>query len=320
MLLTSNCYNRLEAMPLDDLARRYADELLEAKRDELLAVQRQKSLESREFHSSHGLARSSNLVTSEGKIQAEFACRLSEARAETLLNAYELVGIPFDESALHEVTNEISAFIATQQRYAISNISRFVEQTFGGRATPDILACGTGAIETAMNSILAKITRDLRIRRYETVLDERKTRKVYAAGLGKEWDVFISHASEDKEEFARPLADALKRLGLRVWFDEATLKVGDSLRRAVDHGLANSRYGIVVLSHSFFNKKWPQDELDGLVASEVGGLKVILPVWHKITADEVRRYSPMLAGRLATSSDAGLEVVVSHLRVAMGLV
>jgi hypothetical protein len=128
-----------------------------------------------------------------------------------------------------------------------------------------------------------------------------------------EWDVFISHAWEDKESFARPLAQGLADFGLKVWFDECTLTVGDSLRRSIDQGLARSRFGIVVISRNFLQKEWPQKELDGLVAREVDGIKVILPVWHEITADEVRSYSPLLADRLAASSDKGLDHVIAEL-------
>ena len=79
------------------------------------------------------------------------------------------------------------------------------------------------------------------------------------------WDLFLSHASEDKEDVARPLHKLLVGKGLRVWYDEMTLSLGDSLRRKIDEGLANSRYGLVILSPSFFAKEWPQKELDGLV-------------------------------------------------------
>ncbi len=133
-----------------------------------------------------------------------------------------------------------------------------------------------------------------------------------------DWDVFISHAWEDKEALARPLAKALEEAGLRVWYDEFTLDVGDSLRRSIDRGLANSKYGIVILSPSFFRKEWPQKELDGLVARESHGEKVILPVWHNLTADEVRQYSLMLADRLAVSSSRGVEYVVAELLRATG--
>jgi formylglycine-generating enzyme required for sulfatase activity len=128
-----------------------------------------------------------------------------------------------------------------------------------------------------------------------------------------DWDVFISHAWEDKEAFARPLAKALEEKGLRVWYDEFTLTLGDSLRRSIDRGLAQSRYGVVILSPHFFAKEWPQKELDGLAAREAPGEKVILPVWHNITAERVREHSPTLADRVAVSSDRGIEHVVSEL-------
>lgn len=113
------------------------------------------------------------------------------------------------------------------------------------------------------------------------------------------YDAFISHASEDKEDIVRPIAQALDAMGLDIWFDEFELKVGDSLRQSIDRGLANSRYGIVVLSKAFFSKKWPQYELDGLTAREIDGKKVILPIWHNIDKAEVLKYSPSLADKVA---------------------
>lgn len=106
------------------------------------------------------------------------------------------------------------------------------------------------------------------------------------------YDLFISHASEDKEEFVRPLAEALQMQGIKVWYDEFTLRVGDSLRRSIDHGLRSSSYGTVILSSSFFAKNWPQYELDAMVAREMDGHKMILPIWHKVTKSEVLNFSP----------------------------
>ena len=133
-----------------------------------------------------------------------------------------------------------------------------------------------------------------------------------------EWDVFISHASEDKNGFVRPLADKLQSRGLKVWYDEQTLTLGDSLRRRIDEGLAKSRYGVVVLSPAFFAKAWPQNELDGLVARESSGRKVVLPLWHRLDRDDVARYSPILAGRLAASSANGIDFVVNEIQRAIG--
>lgn len=130
-----------------------------------------------------------------------------------------------------------------------------------------------------------------------------------AAPESAERDVFISHASEDKDAFARPLADALIAEGVTVWFDEYELRLGDRLRATIEDGLRRSRYGAVILSHNFFAKRWPQLELDGLFALEIGA-KRILPIWHRLTAEEVRKYSPILSERLAVSTDRGLDVVV----------
>ena len=115
-------------------------------------------------------------------------------------------------------------------------------------------------------------------------------------------DFFISHANEDKDSFVRDLARALEEGGASVWYDEFTLKIGDSLRREIDRGLANSRFGIVVLSTHFFAKEWTQRELDGLFALDGQGDKRILPIWHQITKDVVLRHSPMLADRVALNT------------------
>ena len=119
---------------------------------------------------------------------------------------------------------------------------------------------------------------------------------------GRTFDVFISHASEDKAEVVRPLAEALRAGGLSVWYDEFELKIGDSLRRKIDRGLASSRFGIVVLSQAFFGRGWPEYELDGLVTRAVSGDQILLPIWHNVTKREVVGYSPSLADRLARST------------------
>ncbi len=126
----------------------------------------------------------------------------------------------------------------------------------------------------------------------------------------KNWDVFISHATEDKDAVARPLADALIAAGLRVWYDEYTLKLGDRLRSAIDAGLRHSRFGVVVLSEAFFNKKWPRIELDELASLETYDETRILPIWHRVTRQQVSDYSAQLADRYAVASDNGLPHIV----------
>ncbi len=133
------------------------------------------------------------------------------------------------------------------------------------------------------------------------------------------YDLFICHASEDKDGFVRQLAIALVQAGWGVWYDELSLKVGDSLRRAIDRGLIEARHGIVVLSPSFFSKNWPSYELDGLVAKEmISGDKVIIPLWHGVESEEVASYSPPLSNRVALRSDMGMDLLVAKLAQAIG--
>ncbi len=120
--------------------------------------------------------------------------------------------------------------------------------------------------------------------------------------ISRQYDVFISHASEDKDEVVRPLAHALKQESLAVWYDEFELKIGDSLRRKIDRGLANSRFGIVVLSEAFFRKGWTNYELDGIVTRAVSNEQVLLPIWHNITKKAVIEYSPSLADKVGRST------------------
>ncbi|MEJ9280985.1 TIR domain-containing protein [Ureibacillus thermosphaericus] len=120
--------------------------------------------------------------------------------------------------------------------------------------------------------------------------------------LVAQYDVFISHASEDKEEFVRPLAERLIEEGLKVWYDEKKLTWGKPTRRSIDQGLANSRFGIVVLSEAFFNKAWTNYELNGLVARHLSGEDLILPIWHNVDYHDVMKFSPSLVDITALKS------------------
>ncbi|WP_441241018.1 toll/interleukin-1 receptor domain-containing protein [Tardiphaga sp. 768_D3_N2_1] len=121
--------------------------------------------------------------------------------------------------------------------------------------------------------------------------------------MPKRFDAFISHASEDKETFVRPLAEFLKNAGVEIWYDEFSLKVGDSLSRSIDKGLSRSKFGVVVLSEAFLKKRWTEYELSGLVAKEINGRKSIVPVWLNISKKDVIKFSPTLADKFSLMAD-----------------
>ena len=111
----------------------------------------------------------------------------------------------------------------------------------------------------------------------------------------KKYDVFISHASEDKDAIVRPLATMLERLSVRVWYDEFSLQLGDSLTASIDKGMRESRYGIVVLSSAFLAKRWTEYEYRSLMTREIDGERVILPLWYDVTKEDVKNFSLYLA-------------------------
>jgi hypothetical protein len=117
------------------------------------------------------------------------------------------------------------------------------------------------------------------------------------------YDLFISHASEDKRSLVQPLATALETLGVGIWYDDFALEAGDSLSRSIDRGLSDSRFGLVILSPSFLKKPWPERELRGLVSKELGRDKVIIPVWYKVSRDDILAFSLPLADQVAILAD-----------------
>ncbi len=270
-------------MPLDEIGRRYADSIYQRRLHEISGNEEQEITRLRNQHASRGSILSGNYIH----------------------DHYSLL--------------LMVSFCHSQQHNIIGSMTQVVRQTFGENTPPGTFDAVSNQIVSRIDAMICRLVCDLAIKRDETFLDNSRSKKAYAAALGKQWDAFICHASEDKKDFVDPFAHRLRESGLSVWYDVFSLKLGDSLRRKIDEGLAQSRYGIVVLSKHFFSKEWPQNELDGLMSREIAGTRVILPIWHNITAEEVRTNSPILSGRVAAKSEHGLEKVISEVREAMGL-
>lgn len=119
-----------------------------------------------------------------------------------------------------------------------------------------------------------------------------------------QYDVFVSHAWEDKESFVNEFVEELRKLNLKVWYDISQIKWGDSMRAKIDDGLKKSKFGVVVLSPNYIKegKYWTKAELDGLFQIESINGKTLLPVWHNLTKKEVMAYSPVIASKLAMTT------------------
>ncbi len=121
-------------------------------------------------------------------------------------------------------------------------------------------------------------------------------------GEQQPYDFFISHAWKDKEEFVDRFVENATAAGLRPWYDRFALQWGDSIRQKIDEGLRSSYFGVVVLSPNFFERPWPNYELDGILQRDLSGRGRLLPIWHRLTQDDVEKHAPSLAGRLALST------------------
>lgn len=127
-------------------------------------------------------------------------------------------------------------------------------------------------------------------------------------------DFFISHDSRDKNCVARPLYEELVKRGFKVWYDEYSLKIGDSLTESIEKGITESRHGILILSKNFLNnEKWAKNELQSLKTKQIfSDQKVILPVWHQITEEDLKE-NYWLLDKLGGNTNNGIEELVNKL-------
>jgi hypothetical protein len=126
---------------------------------------------------------------------------------------------------------------------------------------------------------------------------------------------FISHDSRDKDTLVRALVVEIAKHMCPVWYDEYSLKVGDSLRGSIEKGLKETKKCVVILSPNFLsNSGWGKAELDSIYTREIIERgNVMLPVWHNVDAKQVYEYSPRLADKVGLNSSLGVEELARRL-------
>lgn len=139
----------------------------------------------------------------------------------------------------------------------------------------------------------------------EVQLEHSKLKELYpllTVSSEEAYDVFISHASEDKESFVNLLVEELQKRGVKVWFDRKDITWGRSIRQSIDEGLKKSKFAIVVLSEFYIKKYWTNKEFNALfsLGSTLG--EFILPIWYNITPEKAQEFSPMLSDTMALKS------------------
>lgn len=215
--------------------------------------------------------------------------------------------INFSDSAedIKRKRDEVINFLKKQSENVNNQVREYNENL--NKSIKDIIAETTNKL-SRQSDILMQLGTPLRINNLENIKDITDVTHL-THKKQKQFDVFICHASEDKE-FVRNMAESLRDKGIEVWYDDFQLGWGDDLRPAIDNGLKNSKFGIVVFSKAFLaKKKWTEYELNALFSIEKIDKKVILPVWHDILRDDLAEYSPALADRLALSSNSVNQIV-----------
>ena len=127
----------------------------------------------------------------------------------------------------------------------------------------------------------------------------------YKAKALPEYDVFISHANKDKLSFVDDLNESLKKLGVSIFYDKESLEWGDKWKERILDGTKKAEFAIIVISENFFDREWTEKELsEFLNRQDRNGQKLILPIVHNITNEDLRKKYPKVADIQAIDSKA----------------
>jgi hypothetical protein len=127
------------------------------------------------------------------------------------------------------------------------------------------------------------------------------------------YDVFLSHAVEDKKAIADELNTRLIEKGVKVWYSGKELISGKDLGEQVRKGLYGSRFGLVIFSPSFFGSLWTVTELSWLESREHLGFEVIIPVLHNLTIEELAALKPPIASRFCIEANRGMDNIINRI-------
>jgi hypothetical protein len=213
-------------MPLDEIGRRYADSIYQRRFHEISGNEEQEINQLRNRHTSQGSILSGGYIHDHFRLLLRRVDTLAQAKADGLMRAYEKSGLPFDDKAFQESRTEVVEFCHQEQHSLIGSMGQVTRQSFGANTPAGTLESLSKEIVSEIKAIIGRLVCDLEIKKDEAILDDRKTKQVYAAALGKEWDAFICHASEDKEDFVEPFAHRLRGSGLSVWSRLSKLDLG----------------------------------------------------------------------------------------------
>lgn len=118
----------------------------------------------------------------------------------------------------------------------------------------------------------------------------------YQAKTLPEYDVFISHANADKEALIEELNESLTKLGVKIFYDKEELEWGDNWKDKILNGTQKAEFAIIVISQNFFDREWTERELNEFLNRQNrNGQKLILPILHNITVQQLKEKYPTVA-------------------------
>lgn len=125
----------------------------------------------------------------------------------------------------------------------------------------------------------------------------------YQARAIPEYDLFVSHASKDKEELVESLYRSLDKLGIKIFYDKESIEWGDKWKEAILDGVNKAEFAIIVISENFFGREWTERELNELLSRQNrNGQKIILPILKNITMEQLQQKYPSVADIQAIDS------------------
>ena len=151
-------------------------------------------------------------------------------------------------------------------------------------------------------SCLTSISKDRKFIDKMNGIQEVTVPKYQAKGI-PQYDVFISHANRDKENFVEELYQAINKLGINIFYDKESLEWGDNWKAAILNGTKKSEFAVIVISENFFDREWTEKELaEFLSRQNRNGQKLILPILHNITLAQLQERYPSVADIQAIDS------------------
>ena len=232
------------------------------------------------------------------------------------MDNFEINRLGSQINMLRDVSSAVSA-----SRYldAVDDINRGMQERAERKRKAEEAAIELNEQTKVQNQLLREQNQKLNETIMQLKNQSSEASQLLPANTPFQFDVFVSHANDNKEEFVNALTAALSRLGISIWYDANILDWGDNWKLQIVNGLKKCRFGIVVVSPEFLGREWTEKELNELLQRQnEAGEKVILPLLYKLTISDMKKQYPQLAdfqARIIAPDDDVRDIVIDFARI-----